>query len=619
MAAPPKKKPLAELEREVERLLAAPLSDAELLGALERLAGEDPRLGVLSYRYGPILYRRNRAHFRPFLRAHFQTSVWDPPKLHQIKYQDNAKALDEWLTAVDQADDLELFPILFSFKHGYRPEAFQAELKKQYDRAATSAARASVLQKFERLYFVLDEETALFLYQRDPLCRDFILARLPYSSWGIKAPARWKALSELAERAQDHPLYFALYRRQIDAKTWESEVLALIADPKLSPAALDEALRQRHPDLRPPLGRVLLALLETRGRDGLGYFAAHLGGLLAAGGEAKKYYAKLLELAEARGWLDVWALIIRRGGQAKEFDEAVFALLKDDQKEPERLRERLRILAGVSAEWNYARFGIAVVFPLSDATATLFFQRFPDILRQVYRVHLGNYWMPYPELVSALVGARDDELLDHLASRFITRPLSPAQKEVTATVDLLSYYYEGMRQSPEDFAWRASQVLTRIPAYSIGNYDALVSTNRLARLLFERSRQAYLSAPDALRDLLESAEIHAQLLGFRVLSADDPRAAALAADNLDLLLPTLLRPLHRQTRVPALKALGRAAIDEARGALILRRAREAYALPDRKYPKEELLTLIAGILYRYPSLRDRAEAPRVFRREAVSP
>ena len=136
MAAPPKKKPLAELEREVERLLAAPLSDAELLGALERLAGEDPRLGVLSYRYGPVLYRRNRAHFRPFLRAHFQTSVWDPPKLHQIKYQDNAKALDEWLTAVDQADDLELFPILFSFKHGYRPEAFQAELKKQYEACA---------------------------------------------------------------------------------------------------------------------------------------------------------------------------------------------------------------------------------------------------------------------------------------------------------------------------------------------------------------------------------------------------------------------------------------------------------------------------------------------------
>lgn len=616
--AAPKKKPLAELEREVERLLEAPLGDAELLGALEKLAAEDRRLGILSYRYGPVLYRRNRAHFRPFLRAHFLTSMWDPPKLHQVKYQDNAKALDAWLSAVDEADDLELFPVLFTFKHGYRPEAFQAELKKQYDRAATSAARALVLQKFERLYFLLDEETALFLYQRDPLCRDFILARLPYSSWGIKAPARWKALSDLAERAKDDALYFALYRRQIDAKTWEADALALIADPKLNPAALDEALRQRHPDLRPPLGRVLLALLEARGRDGLGYFAAHLAGLLSGGGEAKKHYTKLIELAEARGWLDVWALIIRRGGQAKEFDEAVAALLKDDRADPGRLRERLQILAGVSAEWSYARFGVAVVFPLSDATATLFFQRFPDILRQVYRVHLGNYWMPYPELVSALVAARDDELLDHLASRFITRPLSPAHKEVSATVDLLSYYYEGLKQSPEEFAWRASQVLTRIPAYSIGNYNALVSTNRLARLLFERSRLAYLSAPEALRDLLESAEIHAQLLGFRVLSADDARAAALAAENIDLLLPTLLRALHRQTRVPALKALGRAAIDEVRGALILRRAREAYALPDRKYPKEELLSLIAGILRRHPALRAPGEAPRVFRREGAS-
>lgn len=614
MAAAPKKKPLTELQEDVERLLEAKLADAELLSALERLAAEDPRLGVLTYRYGPVLYRRNRTHFRPFLRSHFLTSVWDPPRVHQVKYQDNAKALDAWLEAVDEADDLELFPILFTFKHGYRPEVFQAELKKQYDRAATADARAVVLQKFERLYFVLDEENALSLYQKDPRSRDFILARLPYSAWGIKAPAPWRALSQLAERAQDHALYFALYRRQIDPKTWESDALALIADAQLSPSALEEALRQRFPDHRPPLGKVLLALLETRGRDGLGTFATYVGGLLSGGGDAQKYYAKLLELAEARGWLDVWALIIRRGGQAKQFDEAVAALLQDDQREPELLRERLRVLAGVSAEWSFSRFGMAVVYPLSDSTATLFFQRFPEILRQIYRLHLGNYWMPYSELVSALVAARDDDLLDYLASRFITRPLSPAQKEVSTTVDLLSYYYEGLKQSPEEFAWRASQVLTRIPAYAIANYDALVSSNRLARLLFERSRLAYLSAPSALRDLLESAEIHAQLLGFRVLAAEDPRAAALAADNLDLLLPTLLRSLHRRTRVPALKALGRAAIDEARGALILRRAKEAYALPDRKYPKEELLSLIAGIHHRYPSLRGAGEMPRVFRR-----
>ena len=46
--------------------------------------------------------------------------------------------------------------------------------------------------------------------------------------------------------------------------------------------------------------------------------------------------------------------------------------------------------------------------------------------------------------------------------------------------------------------------------------------------------------------------------------------------------------------------------------LVLRRAREALRLPDKKYPKEELVGLIGRVLHRQPQLRSRREQPVIY-------
>jgi hypothetical protein len=103
------------------------------------------------------------------------------------------------------------------------------------------------------------------------------------------------------------------------------------------------------------------------------------------------------------------------------------------------------------------------------------------------------------------------------------------------------------------------------------------------------------------------------MLAYRVLAADDDRARALALENVDILLGTLLRPIHRKTRLPAFDALANAArADERAAARILSRAREALRLPDKRYPKPELIGLIARILHAQPTLRDASEIPVVY-------
>ena len=119
-----------------------------------------------------------------------------------------------------------------------------------------------------------------------------------------------------------------------------------------------------------------------------------------------------------------------------------------------------------------------------------------------------------------------------------------------------------------------------------------------------------------MADLVEAPEIHVQMLAYRALGRDDDRARERAAANLPVLIGTLLRPLHRATRILAFGALANAANTPERARTILTRAREALALPDVRYPKESLLGLIARLLHRWPELRGAGEQPTVFERAA---
>jgi hypothetical protein len=108
------------------------------------------------------------------------------------------------------------------------------------------------------------------------------------------------------------------------------------------------------------------------------------------------------------------------------------------------------------------------------------------------------------------------------------------------------------------------------------------------------------------------------MLASRILAQNDQRARHLAVESLDILLGTLLRPLHRKTRLAAFGALrGAALVDVEAATRILDRARLALRLPDKKYPKEELVGLIGHVLYAYPALQNETERPVIYGLEGV--
>jgi hypothetical protein len=321
----------------------------------------------------------------------------------------------------------------------------------------------------------------------------------------------------------------------------------------------------------------------------------------------------LISVANEEGWLDLWAALLRTAATKELFDSEVKRLVRSTTLPAGDVRMRLSLIAGHGREANFPGVSFAQVHPLEEDTALELYRRFPDLVRGPFRMHIAPGWHnAYPRVVRTAIEMGDTEFIDFLAARAGIQVLSWGDaRGWKETMEHLTSHFEALPE--QEFVRRASNALSRMPAFAVWNYDELLRTNRLARLLFERSTAVYLSDANAVRDLLESPQIHVQVLAFRILGRDDPRACDVAAQNRDLLQAALLRPLHRRTRLLAFKALENATRkDEATAGYLLGRMRDALTLPEKRYPTEKLVGLIGHVLYRCPSLRAPGEVPRIY-------
>lgn len=615
-----------QLRRAIEQLLDSQPDNQRLSDNLEGLR-RDPQFPGLTWYWGPRLYARSKAVFRPFILNHFSDWIASGRRWTRIAWADHAADLEAWLKAARAGRDGALIRRLHRWKYaalkgwGIDNDRWNAALVEAYQAAPTPAARAIVLDEFDD-WFRLDEPSAMCLYDTDRSAAQFILKHLPFSYWGNGKRQMWEKLGKQALSHGDEKLYFALYRRLMPEDRWETEVLAL-ADAVVEQAELNRVLENRHLEgYGTKRAGTVLKLLERRGRDVMAYVRAKLEETIGGWGrddDAKRFVA----LAERNGWWDLWAAVARTATYPKLLNECVGKLMRDESLTDEIRRERLTALAGVSREWNWPGLGLARIHALDDNLACLVYARYPDLIRGPLRPNVTpTWWHGHPNLIEMAQTAHDDDLVDTLASRYATRiswrrrwnPKEQPDAEERTTSQIAAYYQAIRDRNAVEFARRASNVLTRIPAYATFNQHELLRTNDLARLLFVRSLDQYLAVPQAAQDLVEGSNIHVMMLAYRVLALPDARARALAADNIDILLGTLLRPLHRKTRMAAFEALANAAkMSETVARRIHARAREALKLPDKKYPKPELIGLIASILAAHPTLVGEAERPIVYR------
>ena len=615
-----------QLRKAIEQLLESQPDNVRLRDHLEGLR-RDPLFPGLTWFWGPRLYARSRATFRPFIVNHFSEWLAAGKRWRRVAWAEHAADLDAWLQAVRAARDGALVRRLQRWKYaaskgwGLDLVRWNFALLEAYRAAPSPAARAIALDEFDD-WFELDEATAIGLYGTDPQAAAFILKHLPVAFWKREKRVMWEKLGALARGKGDEKFFFALYRKLMPVERWDLEVLTL-ADAVIEQAELNRVLENRHLEgYGIERGATVLKLLKRRGRDVMPYVRAKLEDTIGGWGKDDRT-KEFVELAEQRGWWDLWSAALRAGRNQKLFNDCIDKLMAEERLADEARRERLLALAGTSREWNWPGLGLAIIHHLDDPIACRVYARYPDLVRGPMRANVTpTWWRGYPNLVKAAQAAGDEDFVDTLASRYATRiswhrvwqrQQAPDADDAT-TSDLAAYYQAIRDRDGQEFSRRASNVLTRIPAYATFNQHRLLRDNDLARLLFVRSLEQYLSVPEAVQDLVEGSNIHVMMLAYRVLALPDARARALAAANIDILLGTLLRPLHRKTRLAAFEALANAAChDETVARRIHARAREALKLPDKKYPKPELIGLIARTLAAQPTLASAAERPIVYR------
>jgi len=619
-----------ELEQTIRALLQQSTGDAELRGQLETLAAAEISFSGFTWLFGPELYRRNRILFRPFILSRFSTYMVLPKwKTETIRWKgDKARILEAWLAEVDKNDEADLFRRLYEWKlsesfdwrkRDARGQQIMADLQARFRSAATSAQRQTVLRKFD-LWFQLDEVNACSLYERDARAAGaYILRRLPSTWIGGDKRKLWVRLISLVEQRKDDDFRWRLYRRQIPLTDWLKETLGLCEIVR-DGSELCRELDKRHPEgMSVNLADGFFQLVQRRGRDVFPYIIRHLNQVWRSW-LGRGSYGKMADYAREKGWWDLWSALIRTCSSSKEFSKQVLDLVENRSLPEKDVVERLLALAGASREWNWPGLGITTVHQLEEPVALALYSRFPDLLRGPYKLHVqANMWgQNYTKLLDDFIAVGDEEMIDHLASRLVTRygRWGNAAK-LLDDADRLTDYYAALKTNEAAFSRRAANVLGKVPAFSIYQYNALIKANRLARLLFERSASSYLADPRSLADLVEASEIHVMALAYRALGLADSRARDQAVTHLPLLMGTLLRPMQRDTRTLAFGALanGAGTIESAR--LILDRAKDALNLPDTRYPKERLLGLIAQVLHRWPELRGANEQPVVYERKAA--
>jgi len=619
-----------ELEQTIRSLLERPASDAELREQLEKLAAVEISFSGFTWLFGPELYRRNRILFRPFILSRFSTYMVLPKwKTEVIRWKgDKAKILEAWLVEVDKNDEADLFRRLYEWKlsesfdwrkRDARGQRIMLELQARFAAAATSPQRQTVLRKFD-LWFSLDEDNACRLYERDSRAAgQFILRRLPSTWLGDNKRKLWSRLIAQAVAKKDDDFRWRLYRRQVPLPEWTSECLGLCGSIR-DGAELCRELEKRHPEgWGVNLAESFFQIVQKRGRDVFPYVIRHLNQVWRSW-FGRGSYGKMADYAKEQGWWDLWSALIRACASPKEFSKQVLALVENRTLQERDVVARLLALAGASREWNWPGLGIATVHQLEESVALALYTRFPEMVRGAFKLHVqANIWgETYTKLLDHFITVSDEEMIDHLASRIVTRSgrWGNASK-LLVDANRLADYYAALKSDEAIFSRRAASVLGRVPAYSIFQYNPLIKENRLARLLFERSASSYLADPRSMADLVEASEIHVMSLAYRALGLNDERARQQASEHLPLLMGTLLRPMQRDTRTLAFGALANAANSIESARLILDRAKDALNLPDTRYPKERLLSLIAQVLHRWPELRGSKEQPMIYERQAA--
>ncbi|MGO8951532.1 MAG: hypothetical protein ACLQUY_28530 [Ktedonobacterales bacterium] len=534
-----------DIRERVGALLQSGLDRGALLRELGALARE-PGFDDCANLWAPALYERDSDFFERFLLRHLSGR--------------QAATIRALLPRIEADTRDDLFRRLYA--RITRPEAWNADLLAL---AASSEPDEWVLAAVERrrltgYWFVLDGETALALYRRNPaLFGDFVANSTrtgPQTSEGTYD----EVLAE-AERRGDTGFFWQVFRQVAGPDEWEQAVRQLLTAPVPSDAIMEE-LRRRHPVFAHDLNSAVLAeLLAMYGAAVLPYIEENANWISRRGAP------RLLATAERLGDEELYWRVFFRVGNARDWNAALIQLARQPLAASDWAAAlRLRMPpAGVAPLWGLAPAGALALYRrdaalarpliedrLADASLALFEEAeqtgdedLLDLLTTRLVMHLSSIvYDAYPSPSEAEYKSSNPEA---------RAQLEKWERAITGRLDRL---YD---ISPAIYVEHATRILSRLEPSGSWSFRRNLDRNPAFTYLYRRYHHAWLVAPSAVRELLETPNPLAQGIALEILSEGGPEAADRAVENLPLLHAMLLGDGGRGAKKRVLFVLEQAA------------------------------------------------------------
>ncbi len=581
---------ISDLPDRLQSLLESDVNRGEMLHTLAYLA-QDKGFGDLADVWAPALVDRDPRFFRTFLLRH----------LDGIRH---AKLIRDLLPRVEQAGADELFTGL------YRLVIVQAQWEEDLAALAGSSAPAeqvvaAVLRRdVSPMWYRLSEPTALALYERAPEAIGPYLQAHMHPGWGLRQE-RYVKLRKAAQ-ARDDALYWYLFRQYATEGEWKTELQSLLSA-NVPAGTISAELEKRHPEtLWQADTDVVVTALDKYGLDALPYIERHLGWI------SRRSAGRLLTALEKLGDEGLYWRIFFLAGRPDAWNSSLWKILRAGLSPSElHWAVQLRTPTGPHTRWRWQ---------LQADVAMELYKR--D--RTLYRPLIDGYLsQPTMELVREAHRNSDDDFLDMLCFKYLgvlpnlhyrafpqagpwaPKPDPKAKEEFGQVVAWFTERFDAMhRDDPERYVLHAGSILRHYHAFAIWSVTELAEKNPVLHYLLSNHAEAWLAAPGAVRDLLESTCIHVQIAGLDFLGAGGKLAAQRVAESVPLLYALLLGRARRSTKRKALKCLQEAAQEGPQYAeVILPTLEEALHLEGRRAIDEEI---IAAVVRTKKALREKA-------------
>lgn len=384
-------------------------------------------------------------------------------------------------------------------------------------------------------WHTLPDDLAARLYERNPV----LFA--PYIRNHVGWRQDYLRLLRLARQRDDLALIRTVEQRSGTAPDWRPEVKRLIDNPSLAAAEVVRRLREITTDYRSPYDQEhwMLILLERYGAPLLDYMVENARWIIGNSDRARdavlnvarqtgndyRYWEIFFQVADSNMWNDALRDLLRRNLPADKLWFELEKCLPPPERNP-RWRSRWELDPVLALRFH--ALDPQRAYPLLTRYLNPFT---PDLFRQAQR--LG-----------------DDDLLDYITYQLLIN-WQPDQTLLALATERLRQLYA---DSPENYVQHAATIMGHIRAFQVYGAKRL-QQNPVFNTLANDYPDAWLASPRAIRDLLESPNIYAQIMALGILHRGGAQAAQRVIEDLFLLRAFLLSRARINSKMKVLDCL----------------------------------------------------------------